>query len=262
MAIVQMADGSEYKVNTLLSKGDSNTKLRKSNKSGKGYTTIGLSLSPAKESGYEVCPSRSPGCTQGCIFTSGRGQANIVKQARIAKTRLFFQDRPTFQDMLVKELTMWERRAAKKDSLLACRLNVFSDILWEKVWPELFDMFPNIQFYDYTKHLQRALTYSYSRMSGDNSFPRNYYLTFSRSEINSNGIEQLFDLDSPMNIAVVFDSKALPDYWERRKVINGDETDLRFLDPSGTIVGLYAKGKGKKDDSNFIVKLEFINRKG
>jgi hypothetical protein len=35
-------------------------------------------------------------------------------------------------------------------------------------------------------------------------------------------------------------------------VFNGDESDLRFLDPQGVIVGLYAKGKAKKDTSGFV----------
>jgi hypothetical protein len=254
MTLVKMADGSEYKVNTLLGKGDSNTKLSKSDKSGKGYLTVGLSLAPAKESGYEVCSNRSLGCTQACIFTSGHGVYAPVRLARIAKTRLWFQDRDTFKSMLVKELQKHVKRATKQGKRLACRLNVFSDIAWEKVWPELFVMFPQVQFYDYTKNVNRAAMFSLGEL------PKNYHLTFSRSETNSEQVKVLLELGCKTNIAVVFDSKDLPSQWQGRSVVNGDETDLRFLDKPYSIVGLYAKGKGKKDESGFVVQLGLIKR--
>ena len=40
-----------------------------------------------------------------------------------------------------------------------------------------------------------------------------------------------------------------PDRWV---VLEFDESDLRFLDPKGVIVGLYAKGRAKKDESGFV----------
>jgi hypothetical protein len=253
MTLVKMADGSEYKVNTLLGKGDSNTKLSKSDKSGKGYLTVGLSLAPAKESGYEVCSNRSLGCTQACIFTSGHGVYAPVRLARIAKTRLWFQDRDTFKSMLVKELQKHVKRATKQGKRLACRLNVFSDIAWEKVWPELFAMFPQVQFYDYTKNVNRAWDFERGW------FPPNYHITFSRSEVNDSQVNMVVKWKR-VNVAVVFDSKDLPSQWQGRSVVNGDETDLRFLDKPCSIVGLYAKGKGKKDESGFVVQLGLIKR--
>lgn len=253
MVAVSMADGSTYNVNTVLANGDTNAKLTKSNASGKGYLTVALSLSPANESGYETCASRSPGCTQACLFTSGRGNCNSVKTARIAKTRLFFQDRDLFTKMLFSELRKWEKKACKQGRLLACRLNVVSDIMWENICPTLFTSFPTIQFYDYTKHMRRALTYSVSRKTGDSSFPHNYHLTFSRSETNQENVIYLIENNCPINIAVVFNNKDLPSRYLNREVVNGDETDLRFLDKPGTIVGLYAKGRGKKDMSGFVV---------
>lgn len=261
MVAVLMQDGSTYDVKTLLSHGDSNTKLRKSNSKSVEYLTVGLSLSPAKESGYEMCGSRSPGCTKACLYTSGIGVYENTKRARIAKTRLFHQDRTLFKQMLFAELSKWASKARKQGKQLACRLNVVSDVMWEKVFPELFTVFPDVQFYDYTKHVRRALTYSVARKTGDSSFPHNYHLTFSRSETNDDDVSFLIENDCPINIAVVFDSKELPEWWNGRKVINGDETDLRFLDESDTIIGLYAKGQGKKDTSGFVVQsLGLINR--
>jgi hypothetical protein len=253
MIAVRMADGSTYNVSVLLSKGDSNTKLRKSDNSGKGYKTVGLSLSPANESGYQTCSSSSAGCRRACLFTAGYGVYEPVRKARIAKTRLFFQDRPTFKKMLISELTTWQRRVNRKGYKLACRLNVVSDIAWEKMMPELFTLFPNVQFYDYTKHYARARLYSLG------NFPSNYYLTFSRSENNQKYVDNLIADNCKINIAVVFDSHELPAYFLKRSVINGDETDLRFLDEPGTIVGLYAKGRARKDESGFVVPTNRIS---
>lgn len=251
MPVVRMPDGSNYDVKVLLADGDSNTKTRKSDKADRGYLTVSLSLSPANESGYEVCASRSPGCTHSCIYTSGFGQYDMVRNARIAKTRLFFQKRTLFKKMLCRELKKWNAKAKRKGLTLACRLNVFSDIQWEKVFPKLFTEFADIQFYDYSKHFKRAI--SYCILKKFNKFPPNYHLTFSRSETNDADVEALIQTNASINIAVVFDSKVLPAQWGNRQVVNGDETDLRFLDPPGTIVGLYAKGNGKRDTSGFVV---------
>lgn len=246
--LVKMQDGSTYNVGKLLAKGDSNTKLRKSDKSGKGYLTAGLSLSPANESGYEVCASRSPGCTQACLFTAGYGVYESVKLARIAKTRYFFQEREAFLAQLKAELVKHAKRAQKKGLRLAVRLNVVSDIPWEAICPSLFSDFPDIQFYDYTKHAKRMVS----------KLPVNYHLTFSRSEINDSVCKEVCEQSPQANIAVVFSSKVLPTTWNGISVVNGDETDLRFLDPPGSIIGLYAKGRGRKDTSGFVVSIPTI----
>ena len=81
--------------------------------------------------------------------------------------------------------------------------------------------------------------------------PSNYSLTFSRSETNETQCLEV--LKRGGNVAVVFRSKALPTHWNGFKVINGDENDLRFLDPKGVVVGLTAKGKAKTDTSGFVV---------
>jgi hypothetical protein len=247
VAIVKLADGTDYTVKKLLADGDTNVKMAKSNASGKGYMTVGLSLSPANESGFQTCASSSAGCRKACLYTSGMGRFANVKRARVAKTVLFFKQRDTFLAMLVAELQKWQRKADKAGKILAVRLNVVSDIPWEVVAPQLFAAFPNVQFYDYTKHYKRMI-----RFATKDSFPANYHLTFSRSE--NNGDECYCVLKSGGNVTVVYDNKKLPPYWNGFRVINGDETDLRFLDESGVVVGLYAKGEGKKDTSGFIVQ--------
>lgn len=227
-----------YLVRQLLSDGDSNVKLSKSNKSGKGYLTLGLSLSPANESGFNTCARASEGCKKACIFTSGRGGLfPAVNRARVAKTLAFFGQRDAFFTMLRRDLERGRAQARRKGLTLAVRLNVFSDLPWERIAPWIFTEFRDVQFYDYTKVPGRVT-------------PRNYHLTFSRSEVNEQ--DALAEYARGRNVAVVFDSKELPKRWNGKRVLNGDETDLRFLDRRG-IVGLYAKGDGRKDASGFVV---------
>jgi hypothetical protein len=45
----------------------------------------------------------------------------------------------------------------------------------------------------------------------------------------------------------------MPKTFKGFKVIDGDKDDLRFLDPKGVVVGLYAKGKAKQDASGFVI---------
>lgn len=245
MITVTLKDGTEYNINTLLGDGDSNAKLTKSDNSGKGYLTYGLSLAPADVSGYQVCASSSPGCRASCLFTSGHGKMSTVQRARIAKTLAFFEHREDFTLMLHDEIGRALRKAKKEEKKVAIRLNVLSDLMWEKY--KVVKQFPDVQFYDYTKHYKRMLKYCQGKL------PSNYHLTFSRSECNER--EALDVLKNGGNVTVVFDRKELPKEWRSYSVINGDETDLRFLDKKNCVVGLYAKGDGKKDKSGFVVSL-------
>jgi hypothetical protein len=83
----------------------------------------------------------------------------------------------------------------------------------------------------------------------------NYHITFSDSGDN----REFIDIQpEQINIATVFSGKVLPDMYKGKKVINGDDSDLRFLDPKGVIVGLIAKGKARKQESSFIVNLKKV----
>lgn len=224
----------------LLSTG--NPKLMKGEK--QGFLSFVLHLAPSWLSGYNTCPMASAGCAAVCLNTAGRGgifkkgeSTNVIQRARIAKTKLFFEQREAFMLQLVREVKAAIRQAERKNMIPCFRLNGTSDIRWESVpvggHDNIMAMFPTVQFYDYTKLPNRR------------NLPSNYHLTFSRSENNE------FLIPSEMNIAVVFD--VLPSAWFGRRVISGDDTDLRFLDPKGVVVGLKAKGKAKKDRSGFVV---------
>lgn len=227
----------------LLSKEKSNPKIAKG--ANMGYETAIMHLSPARLSGHEVCASRSKGCTIACLNTSGHGKTNMVQQARMNRTLMFFNDRKAFQEQLIIELGLLCRRCDKKQIRPACRLNGTSDLVWEVIWPELFDMFPQIQFYDYTKHYTRCLL--------GYALPSNYHLTFSRSEKNDTKCDLVLK-NGVVNVVAVFKDKNFPEKFRGYPTYSADETDLRFLDPKGLHVGcLYAKGKAKHDTTGFVL---------
>jgi hypothetical protein len=234
------------------------TKIEKSNKSDYGYYTLAQYLSPASESGWQMCPFRSPACEKTCLgHSSGLMITSTSKNARIWRTTLLMTDRQAYAAQAIKELAALERKAIKAGVLPAARPNADSDITWENVRfprPEspaisflaatLMELFPNIQFYDYTKWP--------SKFRPASRLPANYHLTFSRSE-NTTLDDIQAEFDAGRNVAVVFDE--VPTEWQGWTVINGDADDLRFLDPVGVIVGLKAKGAAKKDTAGFVVRL-------
>ena len=173
---------------------------------------------------------------RGGIFKKGES-TNVIQQARIRKTKLFFEQRDQFMADLESDIRAGIKQAEKMNMIPAFRLNGTSDLAWEKYG--IIEKFPEVQFYDYTKIVGRKVSHL-----------KNYHLTFSNADGNINDV--LKAKSNGMNVAVVF-RKELPATYLGRKVINGDETDLRFLDEKNVIVGLKAKGKAKKDTSGFVV---------
>jgi len=229
----------------LLGSGEDNPKLSKS-EAGGVYRTWGLTLAPAKSSGHQTCPSSSPGCRAACLFYQGQGRVfPSIAAARVARTVAWVEHRDWFTARLRWELGRIARRAAEADWLPAVRLNVMSDISWERALPWVFEDFGAIQFYDYTKQFRRMVRWC------DGRFPANYHLTFSRSEANH--AEAVDVVRRGGTAAVVFRDRALPARWCGFAVQDGDATDLRFLDRPGAWVSLYAKGTARLDRSGFVV---------
>jgi len=236
-----------------------------------GYNTYILHLAPATLSGYNTCPKATHGCAAACLNTAGRGgmfkrgeTTNTIQQARIRKTRLFYSDREQFMSMLVADIELAIKQSAKLDLIPVFRLNGTSDLSWEKysvtrrgvVYTNIFAAFAEVQFYDYTKVLGR-------KVSGIT----NYHLTFSAADGNDADVMRAWQ--SGMNIAVVFGLKktmampkqhifTAPGYSAVAPIFNGDDSDLRFLDPRGVVVGLYAKGKAKADTSGFVKHITIL----
>lgn len=238
--------GKPYVVRQLLSEGEDNAKLAKSNKSARGYRTYGLSLAPADTSGYQLCPKSTPGCRKVCLYHQGLASVfESVNVARVAKTVAFMEHRPWFADRLRQEVESALRSCRRKGVKLAVRPNVLSDVAWERVFPWLFTDFPDVTYYDYLKVFKRAM--SFAKGEG----PPNYHLTFSRSESNERDCLQV--LRKGGNVAAVFEPP-FPSEWFGFPVIAGDEDDLRFLDPPGHVIALSPKGTAKKDASGFVVR--------
>ena len=212
-----------------------------------GYITKGIHLAPANLSGYEVCRWRSKGCTMACLNTAGRGQMNSVQQSRIAKTKLFFEQKVDFFAKPSKEIASTIKSSIKKEMQAVFRLNLTSDISWESEINEdgvtIFEKFGKTQFYDYTKSFKRMKAF----LNGE--LPSNYHLTFSCSESNEKIAKLVLEMGG--NVAVVFRNQ-LPSTWNGVEVVNGDESDLRFLDKQGVVVGLIEKGLAKKDSTGFV----------
>jgi hypothetical protein len=220
---------------------DTNAKTIKGQKL--GFLTGILYLAPANESGRNLCAHASAGCKAACLYTAGRGAYSNIKEARLKKTLAFLNDRKAFAMELKKEIASLAKKAEKKKMTPCIRLNGTSDIPWHNV-ENIMQENPHIQFYDYTPNPFRMLQF----LNGE--LPENYHLTFSRKEDNDGFVENV--LERGGNVAVVF-RKELPSTWKGKKVVNGDETDLRFLDEKNVVVGLKAKGKGRKNQSGFIV---------
>ena len=220
-----------YHKSTLLSKN--NHKTIKGEKF--GYITYIMYLSPFTQNsqGINLCPHASKGCSAACLFKSGMGgiYANVMN-GRINKTEWYLENRPEFMATLDKEIAAAIKRHAKEtDKIVTFRLNGTSDIRWEKIkvrdGKNLFELYPDVQFYDYTKNPLRM----------ELGIP-NYQLTFSRSE--ENHIKAMKLLGKGHNVAMVFYG-GLPKHYKGYEVINGDESDLRFKDGKGVVVGLKYK---------------------
>jgi hypothetical protein len=216
-------------------------------KGNKVYLTAIMYMAPYLLSGVNLCPMAALAeCHVGCLNTAGRGAFSNVTNARAKKADWFNNNRIGFLRQLDKDLTRFIKFCKKHGVKPAVRLNGTTDIRWELQKLEGFNMFehyPMIQFYDYTKIYNRKCT-KY----------KNYHLTWSYSEANptyAKFLTKAIILD--MNVAVVFRDKNFPKTFKGLEVVDGDKDDLRFLDKQGVVVGLSAKGKAKKDTSGFVI---------
>ena len=194
------------------------------------------------------CSHATQGCLAACLgHSSGRMQMPTHATARDRRTALYIEHQQLFMQMLTIELSLFEQDARRLGLVPAVRLNGSSDIPWERLHPEVFQKFPNIQFFDYTKVPARM-----NRFLKDAAWPRNYHLTFSAQPNNHEAARQI--LGNGGTVAVVFSPEVPQSFWGF-PVIKGDEHDARFRDPAGTIVGLTAKGKAKQDKTGFTVRV-------
>ena len=216
-----------------------------------GFYTGILYLAPYTVAGRgNVCPMADIAqCAEACLYSAGRGAFSNVQQARINKTHYFFDNREGFMRDLGASIQRVVNKAKRLGLTPLIRLNGTSDIAWENIpysyHKNIFEAFPNVQFYDYTKIPTRK------------NIPANYDLTFSFSGVDSyqGAVNKARLNDKLARIAVVFDKvENIPQSFMNREVLSGDNSDVRHLDKRGSIVALYAKGKAKRDNSGFVVR--------
>lgn len=238
----------------LLSKGTTNAKTKKN-----ALDTFILYLAPATQNSKraELCPYRSKGCTEACLFTAGRGKFGSVKDARINRTEYFLTDPKTFLSQLALELKVINKRYLKKGQTAAIRLNGTSDRDFIYLLKKRTGLDPlqleGLVFYDYTKDPHRVKRYAGSK----------YVLTYSRAEDNEP--QALRILENAGLVSAVFAEK-LPQFYKGFEVIDGDQSDDLMIKAStaiqvlkrtrggkGLILGLKAKGDAKKDTTGFVI---------
>lgn len=214
--------------------------------------------------GKTLCANASAGCISLCLgwFSgqaamvpdqSNRDSVGNVRLARIAKVEAFRADRTAYMNAMLRQAQSIERKAQQEGLGVAFRPDGSSDIKLGHLPFDapgigrvtLAEALPQSMVVDYTKNLPHMLKF----LAGH--YPSNVHLTFSRSETNEAACRSV--LAAGGNVAVVFRS-GLPDAYLGAPVINGDDHDLRHLDPAGVVVGLVAKGKtAKRDMTGFVV---------
>jgi len=200
-----------------------------------------------------LCVGASIECIRSCLVYSGHNETDVynimLKQAKTSALLL----EPTAFGRILLEACRRHRGTGRRVTTPMVRLNVYSDIPWELVFPSLFEDLPDMQFYDYTKVADREM-------------PSNYDMTFSYSGRNES--RMLRELGRGRKAAVVFldthryaDARArkftprhagLPDEFLGYEVVDGDISDIRPLDgeiaegPPPYVVGLSWKApKGR-----------------
>ena len=256
---------------------DQNAKTVKGQKV--GFMTAVMYLAPFKMAGINVCPmAEIAGCWKGCLNTAGRGGIskgskrfrtpvglvpdNAIQRCRIKRTKMWADERDTFWIQLHKEITAFVKKAERKGLTPTVRLNGTSDIQWERFTPyypggfahTIFEMFPDVQFYDYTKIYKRF----------EHELPENYHLSLSYSEANQKYADRCWETHREHGASLVMVYRTKDDIANARtwfeecrvRIVDGDANDLRFLDPAKCIVTLKAKGKARRDDSGFVLDFE------
>lgn len=207
----------------------------------KGYLQAIVYLAPhTLGGGKNLCAHSTAACRAGCLYTAGRGRTPRVEQARLRRTHLYLNDRDAFFDELIGELVRVQAEADKHGLILAIRLNGTSDVLFEREIIDgrtLFDFFPRAVWFDYTR-----------TPSAHRRVPAAWHLTFSLADDPlSYAIDHLMAGRSVAAVVPLAEKEAAPDWFAlggiEVQVIDGETDDLRFLDPSPSLVLLKPKGR-------------------
>jgi hypothetical protein len=215
-------------------------------------------FAPAMCSGYEACPGRTPECTAACLNLSGHNRMdihkNMINNSRVKKTKLFFEEREFTVRWIIQEIASAKWKAKNEGRRFSVRLNNTSDISPEEFYVinrsgqkrNLLQLFPDVQFYDYTKVASRIeLIEKY----------HNYDITYSFNGYNEDLCKGM--LRRNVRVAVVFNG-TLPKMHMGYPVINADLYDMRYIDRTDVIVGLHYKRVRTKlnSENKFVINNE------
>ena len=192
-------------------------------------STYGIYLASADLSGFNVCPN-SEYCKDNCLNGSGHNMVDrlskkgSIDRSRTIKTRLLFANKEVFMRIMIHEIEKERKKAENNGTFFSIRLNCTSDInpiAFTLGGNNILEIFPDIQFYDYTKVLNRiALAKKYS----------NYDITWSIDGSEKNREIGLELLKNGGRVAVVYGENDMPKTWYGYECCNGDETDYRPSD--------------------------------
>jgi hypothetical protein len=206
-----------------------------------GTMTYCVYLAPADMSGYNVCPN-SEYCKQFCLNGSGQNkcdelargiEGSKINQSRIKKTRLFHENKAVFMGLLIHEINKYKKQAEKRGMGFSVRLNGTSDLSPlafrdPETGKNILELFPEVQFYDYTKVPTRIKLMQ--------QYP-NYDLTLSYNGYNDEECKKF--LENGGKVAVVFFDEKMPKYFNGYPVTDGNQYDMRYLDPAQHVIGLH-----------------------
>ena len=232
----------------------SSTKVEKGRKV--GITTAILYLAPADSApitrngkSINLCPWYSDGCRAGCLGEhAGRMVQNGVRNSREWKTALYLAAPALFADLIRREVSLLQKRAAKLGTPLAVRLDGTSDLgLADRF--KLATEFPSVIWYDYTKSPARVTREDYRE---------NRHMTYSASERSESRATAKLALEKGHSVAAIVSrlpeglewsalQEAVSGTFSPTTVIDGDETDARFLDtpqPRRDYRGDLQRGRG------------------
>lgn len=232
----QVTDFKGYSGKLLPNNPRSSTKSAKSNKY--NVDSYIMYLMPSTK----LCPGSCTDCRRNCLFFTGRGAFSNVQAARSLRSTYYETDPAAFVGQLIREINALAAKYKKSRKLFTVRLNGTSDINFF----EVYERCPDVQFIEYTKRSD-IMELQLEKQLPNLSITYSYRGSWEECETYLRG---------GLNVAIVFNSQTLPPEYKGFRVIDGDISDLRHLDPKGVIVGLRLKGKPSDfTDNRFIVNL-------
>ena len=160
----------------------------------------------------------------------------VAREARADRLALFLKNPSLFFEILSRELNLLAKRARKRKLKKAGRMNGTTDLDWSQIrfgGRTIFEHFPGIDWYDYTKNPKLAENYQQAGVS----------ITF--SWYKKAPTEKVLELlDRGVNIAIAYKDKIPANQKIGDRIvptINGDAHDLCFNDPRGVVRALKYK---------------------